>query len=181
MDSGKLALRLLTDDDWVGAVCDSNDAAAIREVLLRCAQMMLPYWEARFTRDESMAAVVDMMQRVVAVPTEENRTALKSAIPKRVRRHWDLSPPPGMCPDPINSNCPADFAGDSIFYCASAVSSGDASDLDDTRSALENAVESIARLLAERNTDDDNGTDYCRTASGFVKERIAAGIRDARA
>ena len=49
--------ELLQTEDWEASVSDSKDVSVVREVMIRCAEMMLPYWEARFNDDESMSAI----------------------------------------------------------------------------------------------------------------------------
>src|SRR5262245_30559890 len=95
-----IALRLLQADDWIAAVCNSDDKESVCEILVRCAETMLPYWEARFGKDESMSQLTTAMRRFSSKPTPETRRTLKSLIPpERLPRRWDLSPPPGLFPD----------------------------------------------------------------------------------
>jgi len=96
---------LLEAMDWVDAICSCEDQNLKRFALYSCANSVLPYWQSRFEDDESMENLLDVMLAASNSPSVENDTLLKKAIPKRERRHWDLSPPPGFA-DENYSDCP---------------------------------------------------------------------------
>ena len=101
---------------------------------------------------------------VVSRPTQrlKREELSESLIPSdRFPRHWDLSPPPGLFPDNIGSDCPADFAGDAIVHAALAlVDSYVSVHSADVGSALDASIEAIARLFGERDGDDDSDVDH---------------------
>lgn len=170
--NSQLAKRLLHNaPDWVDSVCNCSDAATKRLVLHACAKVVLPYWESRFYQDDSMTSVVKCMANATSDPSTEVVGVLKAAIPHRTRRNWDLSPPPGFFDDD-RSDCPADFAGDSIYYAASAFVSP--CDTHDDRYAFATARECIARTLAERDGGDDDSVDYVGMADEYLRNKLLA-------
>ena len=169
-DANRKLQTLLNQSCWVDAVCDCNDVAVKRVALYMCATSVLPYWESRFHNDESMARVVDCMSTVVKSPSTEHEMELCAVIPKRVRRHWDLSPAPGF-PELNYSDCPADFAGDSIFYAAHAFVNEAMHDSDE-KSSFDTAIECVARILVERDGNHDDNTDYHLLASNHLRNTI---------
>jgi hypothetical protein len=122
-----------------------------------------------------MSDLIDAMARFNVNPTAEMQSQLEGLIPRRVRRHWDLSPPPGF-PDPVGSDCPADFAGDAIFHAACAMTDELAPDSGVVHFALDSAVESIARLLAERDRTDENARDYRAEAANYIRDKIKSKL-----
>jgi hypothetical protein len=122
-----------------------------------------------------MENLLDAMLAASNSPSVENDTLLKKAIPKRERKHWDLSPPPGFV-DENYSDCPADFAGDSIFYAACAMLNAPIDDRDD-HSAFENALECLARLFVERDANYDDGTDYQGMANEYLRNKMIEKLR----
>ncbi len=153
------SIQLLQMDDWVAAVCNSDDTETVREILVRCAETMLPYWEARFDKDDSMPRLINAMHRFASTPTAETQIALKALIPlNRLPRKFP--PHPGVffefSPEDIGSDCPADFAGDAVAYVALAlVDSDSVTNSAHVGSALEASIEAIARLFAERESNDE--------------------------
>jgi len=166
---------LLDAMDWVDAICSCDDQNLKRFSLYSCANSVLPYWQSRFEDDESMENLLDAMLAASNSPSVENDTLLKKAIPKRERRHWDLSPPPGFA-DENYSDCPADFAGDSIFYAACAMLNDPIDDGDDYF-AFETALECLARLFVERDANYDDGTDYQGMANEHLRKKILENLR----
>jgi len=174
MESHPNIQSLLDATDWVDAICTCRDPTSKRLALYLCAKAVLPYWESRFERDDSMQSLIRRMSSAATSPTPENDALLKAAIPKRHRRHWDLSPAPGFF-DENYSDCPADFAGDSIFYAACAMLNDPIYDGDDS-SAFETALECFARLFAERDTEYDDNTDYQNLANKHLRKRILENL-----
>lgn len=166
---------LLDATDWVDAICSCEDQNLKRFALYSCATSVLPYWQSRFDDDESMEKLLDAMSVASNSPSVENDTLLKRAIPKRERRHWDLSPPPGFV-DENYSDCPTDFAGDSIFYAACAMLNDPIDDADD-HSTFETALECLARLFAERDENYNDGTDYQGMANEHLRNKILETLR----
>lgn len=168
----QLARTLLLDTpNWVDSICECPDVATRRLVLQACAEVILPYWESRFDRDDSMANLVRNMSASLKTPSIENDALLEAAIPQRIRRNWDLSPPPGFFEEHC-SDCPADFAGDSIYYAACAFFDSPGTHPSDAKHALTTARECLARLFFERNPDFDGRVDYKRMADDHLRERI---------
>ena len=73
-----MPMRLLQSDDWIAAVCNSGNTGSVREIMVRCAETMLPYWEARFDKDESMSQLITAMRQFSVNPISETRSILKS-------------------------------------------------------------------------------------------------------
>ena len=170
------SIRLLQMDDWVAAVCNSDDTAAVREILVRCAEIMLPYWEARFDKVDSMSRLINAMHRFSSIPTAETQGALKALIPMN-RFPRTLPTHPGVIflylRKKIFSDCPADFAGDAIAYAALALVDSDASTYSaNVNSALEASIEAIARLFAERDTNDESKVDHYSNAKSHIRKRL---------
>lgn len=154
----------------MNALCNCEDIVAKRWALYACANTVLPYWDARFFRDESMSNVVSSMYKAISHPSPENEAKLKSTLPIRVRKHWDISTPPGFF-EPNYSDCPADFAGDSIFYAACAFINDPFDDNDDF-SAFSNAKECLARVFVERDLNYDDQTDYQTMAEVHLRSKM---------
>jgi hypothetical protein len=168
------AANLVRSGEWLSTLHHSKNSAAVREVLVRCAEIMLPYWEARFHQDESMGELVSAMRSFAANPNLETRRSLQLLIPEqRVDRHGGLSPPPGW-PVSIESDCPADFAGDAISHAAFAMadSSSQPGSSPYLYSAMDNAIEAIARLFGERDPDEDSPTDHRAAAKEYLRARL---------
>lgn len=170
MHSQNLARSLIEKPDWVSAICDCKDAVARRWALYACAKAILPYWESRFHRDDSMTNLVDCMAKATKDPSPANDANLKSAIPKRERKHGDLSPPPGFFEEHY-SDCPADFAGDSLFYAACAFIN-DPFDDHDGVSAFDTAKECLARVFVERDANYNDNTDYQGMADQHLRSKM---------
>jgi hypothetical protein len=169
-----IPMSLLQTDDWIAAVCNSGDVESVREIMVRCAETMLPYWEARFDKDESMSHLTTAMRQFLSNPSPETQRTLKSLIPSnRFPRTWDLSPPPGVFPENVGSDCPADFAGDAIAYAALAlVDSCFSAHSPNVGSALDVSIEAIARLFGERDTDDDSKVDHYSNAKKYIRRKL---------
>lgn len=175
MDANKLASSLLQESDWVNAISACPNALARRWVLFACANVVLPYWESRFDRDDSMSKLVDHMKHAALAPSVENDARLKAAIPNRQRKHWDLSLPPDFGEE-HRSDCPADFAGDSIFHAAHAFFS-EPNDSNDFLSAFETAQECLGRLFAERDKDFEGDTNHDEMAATYLQEKMLEVLR----
>lgn len=166
--------NLLREPDWIGAVVVSPDAAAQRAVLVACAELMLRYWESRFD-DEAMPQLVHVIGRL-AHDNEDIRGSIQQRIPRaRLPRSGDLPPLPGI-PEPLGSDCPADFGGDAITYAAmSLTESSDTVDRTYLAEAFDSAVAAIARRLAERDRDDDLPRDYLAEAKEYLRRKVFVG------
>ncbi len=168
------AAELVRDGDWLYALYNSDDSAAVREILVRCAEIMLPYWDARFHRDEAMGKLISAMHHLAAHPNLDGRRNLESLIPeRRVYRHGGLSPPPGF-PEPADSDCPADFAGDTITHAALAMS-GSSQHL---HAAMDTAIETFARLFGERDPDEDSPTDHRAVAGEYLRAKLLGNTEE---
>ena len=117
-----------------------------------------------------METLVGLMLDFAKSASLDNKLKLKAAIPRRERRHWDLSPPPGFFDEEL-SDCPADFAGDSIFYAACAMLSDQVDGCDD-RLAFDAATECLARLLVERDAQYSDDKDYRYLAGEHLRNRM---------
>ena len=170
MQSHILARSLIEKPNWVNAICDCKDNVAKRWALYACAMAVLPYWESRFQHDDSMSKLVGCMALAANNPSPENDANLKSAIPRRERKHWDLSPPPGFFEEHY-SDCPADFAGDSVFYAACAFINDPFDDHDDI-SAFDTAKECLARVFVERDANYNDATDYQGMADKHLRSKM---------
>src|SRR4051794_32697252 len=71
-----IPMNLLQSDDWIASVCNSGDTESVREIMVRCAETMLPYWEARFNKDESMSQLTAAMRQFSSNPNPEWRRTL---------------------------------------------------------------------------------------------------------
>lgn len=163
---------LLHSDDWAIAARQCDDIATVREVVVCCAEVVLPYWQSRFHRDEAMEALTSTMRRFADNPNHETQAEVRSRIPTdRLPRKWDLSPVFEL--DSIGSDCPADFAGDAIAYCALALVGFDLSiERDNLYKAIDTTIETIARLFGERDTDDDSDVDHVDTAKEYLRQKL---------
>jgi hypothetical protein len=177
MEPQIVARSLVAKADWVNAICGCQDPAARRWALYACAKAVLPYWESRYQRDDSMQNLVDCMSMAASAPSIENDATLKAAIPKRERKRWDLSPPPGFFEEHY-STCPADFAGDSVFHAACAFINDPIDDHDDL-SAFATAKECLARLFVERDANYDDNKNYQDIADDYLRQKMLEILVDA--
>lgn len=136
---------LCNPEDWVQAICESPDTRSVGRVLAACSQIMLLYWESHYRDDEKMRRVVDAMSNWAHQPSPENVAAVreaKASVMEELRYdvYRDLCMP-GR--DLICSNCPADFAGDSIYHAAGAIGESEHHDKarSNTEMSLRDAVE----------------------------------------
>ena len=165
-----IAQSLIQRPDWVDAIRTCEDAAAKRWALYARAKVMLPYWESRYQRDDSMSNLVDHMAIGVRTPSSENDAQLEAAIPRRQLSDRDLCILEGFGLDDY-SNCPADFAGDSIFCAARAFFDRPDDDYH-LLYAFDTAEECLARLLVARDAHYDDNTDYPGMAKEHLREKM---------
>ena len=165
-----LIQSLLQEPVWASVICECSDQIAKRWVLFACAKTVLPYWDSRFHPDESMSNIVDCMANSAQSPTFESDSILKAAIPKREFSLWEISQPLGFIEGRFR-NCPADFAGDSVFYAA-CVFLDQARDDHDDFAAFETAKECFTRLFVERDPNYDDADDYRAKADKHLREKM---------
>lgn len=177
IQSRNLARSLVENPDWVDAICDCDDTVAKRWVLYACAKAVLPYWESRFQRDDSMSNMVECMAMAANDPSPQNDANLRSAIPDRRQKKRDLSAPPRFFENQ-HSDCPADFAGDSVFRAAIAFTSAPGNEHADY-AAIETAKECLARVFVERDAQYDDDTDYQGIAETHLRRTMLETLSEA--
>jgi hypothetical protein len=127
---------------------------------------MLPIWEDRYPGEDKIGRVVDQVSQWAANPTPETAEAIREANRRVAGYTWWCCSVMG----PKNqSNCPGDFAGDSIVWAAKAITEGDEGEQfrASAERSLNDAVEAIARQTAGAWFPDES-TDYWSLAFGSL-------------
>jgi hypothetical protein len=133
---------------------------------------MLPYWESDYDRDDGMArlvvAIVDWSRNM----SDSNFHAVENRLHGVAQPREGWLSFPGEQPIPIRNNCPADLAGDSIVSAANAIMEHGKEDFRPfVHEALRDAVEAIARVMGERQPEDET-TDFWSLAVRHLQEEI---------
>ena len=138
---------------------------------------MLCYRESHYSGDDKMSRVVLAMKQWLQDPTHDSTASLEQALAKATGKlrydiYRELSMPD--VPEIIGSDCPADFAGDSIVWAARALFNLNEREQfqDGARRSLTFATEAVSRMYAERNPLDDN-TDLWLLAQKHLGDQIA--------
>jgi hypothetical protein len=113
-------------DDWRDErfFLRDQDGRAMGIVLAALSQQMLPYWEARFRRDDKMERLVELMEAWAVAPSPKSQLVLAEhfrsmSVENYPDGHRFLSMPSNMLPpEPLKYRYPGDRAGDSIYHAA---------------------------------------------------------------
>jgi hypothetical protein len=150
--------------------------------LVAIAEMMLPYWESRYTRDDRMERLVEAMRAWRANPSRQSQGEVFTALrPVAIQpRSYDMSPVFDF-PEPTNSDCPADFAGDAIVAATNAVTEIGRGDFRVcVNRCFEAASNAVARSL-ERRRPNDESVDFWAEALEQLRREMLAGVSTASA
>lgn len=169
-----LLSALSRTESWQSDLVALDDQPLIGQALAACARLMLPYWESHYPRDDLMKAVVSAMSEWAITPNMELRTPILDSLRGvAVESQGYLSP---AWPVPQGSNCPADFAGDSIVAAANAIIEIGGLDFRSRASdGLESATQAISQMMGHRQPDDE-ATDFWSLANEHLRNGIIADL-----
>lgn len=120
----------LAQPDWYKDpfYATDHDSRAIGIMLAALSQVMLPFWEARYRRDEQIERLVRLLEAWAVAPSPQTQLVLANcfqsmSVEKYAHGHLFLSMPSDMMPlKPPEYRYPGDLAGDSIYYAARHIS-----------------------------------------------------------
>ena len=175
---------------------DHNNRA-IGVMLAALSKLMLPYWQARYSRDETVEQLVQRMETWALAPSPTTQLPLYDQFQSMsVEIYPDvykfLSMPSDMVPPkPKKFRYPGDMAGDSIYHAARHIvmlrtgeydsqfpdSPIGYSDLDwndqngfcnDFAKSKDRAIDAVSQAMGHRNPDND-ATDHWLIAHKHVR------------
>ena len=184
-------------EDWE---MDHNNNLAKGVMLAALSKLMLPYWQARYSRDEAMEQLVQRMEAWALAPSPPTQLPLFDQFQSiSVEIYPDgykfLSMPSNMVPPkPSKFRYHGDMAGDSIYHAARHIvmlrtgeydsqfpdspigySDSDWNDQDgfcnDFVKSKERAIEAVSQTMGHRNPDDD-ATDHGLIAHEHVRSAL---------
>jgi hypothetical protein len=170
--SGRMALAsaLSQPGDWRHSLLALESERLIGVTLTACSNLMLPYWSSHYENDDNMDSVVSTMNLWAKKSTAESQKRIHVSLERvAVEFFGHMSP---ICPTPTGSDCPGDYAGDSIVAAANAITEIGESDFHNRAEASLNfAVQVVVEMMVHRQPDDEL-TDFQTRAL----ERLRKGI-----
>jgi hypothetical protein len=145
-------------ETWTEDLLDVGDDREVAIALVSIAQLLLPYWMARYVNDDRMESLVAAMQTWAAKPTNELQSeVLESLRGVAVELRGYLSPVDEVEWTRVRSDCSADFAGDAIVAAANAVTETGGSDFRDrVEECLHQAAKAVSWAMERRDRDKES-------------------------
>jgi hypothetical protein len=160
---------------WLSDLLSQDDDRSIALAVVSCAGLMLPYWDMHNPRDDRMECVVSALSEWARNPTSEGRAHILNSLSRvAVERRGFLSP---IEPVPVGSDCPGDYAGDSIIAAANAIGElGNANFRGRAEDCLRYAAEAVSQMMGHRQPEDER-TDFWSLALESIRTGIIEQLR----
>ena len=162
--------------DWPSKLLAIDDERLIGLALAACSRQMFPYWESHNPRDDKMEQLVSAMDDWASNSTPELKKRILDSLRRvAVESHGWLSP---VEPVPPGSDCPGDYAGDSIVAAANAITEiGRRDFLHRAKDCLESAAQTVAQTMGQQQPEDET-TDFWTPAVELVRLGIINQLKD---